>query len=152
MQRQLGVDSRGQLARRRISDQVNRSPFQQIHTITPKLSIAASMIFYKLSSNWVNWRLQGRCQSPFIHKSRVTSNAKAGHSPEAIYELHAIHIDPHHRWQFQSQLPSARLNRVIYITDNDYWYDYRYHWSIAGQSSRYWSSDRRSCGTSEWEV
>jgi len=43
-----------------------------------------------------------------IHNGRVTGNAKAGHSPEAVYELRAIHVDPNRRWQFQSQLPSAR--------------------------------------------
>ena len=28
-----------------------------------------------------------------------------------------IHIQRCHRWQFQSQLPSVRLNEVIYVTD-----------------------------------
>jgi len=133
----IRVDTRGQPARRHISDQVGRSQVQQMHhRRTRRLPIVASMIFDKLPSNWVNWRLQGRCQSPYIHKSRVTGNAKAGHSPEAVYELHTIHVNPHRRWQFQSQFPSARLNGVIYVTDNDYWYDYRCHWSIDWQSSR----------------
>jgi len=109
------------------------------HTRTRRLSIAASMIFDKLPSNWVNWWLQGRLQerfqSPCVYKSRVTGNAEAGpfprdffdpyptsaieagHSPEAVYELRAIHVDPHHRRQLKSRLPSTRLDGVIYATE-----------------------------------
>ena len=52
-------------------------------------------------------------------------------------KIRAIHVDSHRRRQLQSRLPSTQLNGVIYIMDNDYWYDYRYHWCIDGQSSRY---------------
>jgi len=108
----------GQPARRRVSDQVSRSQLQRIHhTRTRRLSIAASMIFDKLPFNWVNWRLQGWCQSPYVHQSRVTGNTKAGHSPEAIYELRAIHVDPHRRRQLKSRSPSTRLDGVIYVTE-----------------------------------
>jgi len=108
----------GQPARRRVSDQVSRSQLQWIHhTRTRRLSISASMIFDKLPSNWVNWRLQGPCQSPYIYKSRFTGNAKAGYSPEAFYELCAIHIDPHRQRRLKSRSRSTRLDGVIYITD-----------------------------------
>jgi len=75
------------------------------------------MIFNKLPSNWVNWRLQGWCQSPYVHNSHVTGNDEAGHSPEAVYQLRTIHIVPHHRQQFKSRLPSTRLDGVIYVTE-----------------------------------
>ena len=70
-----------------------------------------------LPSNWVNGQLQGQCQSPYVHKSCITGNAKAGHSPEVFYELHAIHVDPHHRRQLKSRLPSSRLDGVIYVME-----------------------------------
>jgi hypothetical protein len=35
-----------------------------------------------------------------------------------VYEIHAIHVDPHRRRQFQSQLPSIRLDGVIHVTDD----------------------------------
>jgi hypothetical protein len=54
---------------------------------------------------------------PYIHKSRVTGNAEAGHSPEAVYELHAIYVDPHRGRQFKSRSLSTRLDGVIYVTD-----------------------------------
>jgi len=74
---------RGQPPRKRVTDQVSQSQLQRMHhTRTRRLPIAASMRFDKLPSNWVNWRLQGRFQSPCVHKSRVTGNAKAGPSPK----------------------------------------------------------------------
>jgi len=131
------------------------------------------MRFDKLPSNWVNWRLQGRSHSLYATQSRVTGNAEAnptsvhlddsqltinGHIPGKkctygesgrICAIRTIHISRCHRWQFQSQLPSTRLDWVIYITEaarssssgyatiqlwlpNDNRYDYRYHWAING--------------------
>jgi len=34
-----------------------------------------------------------------------------------IYAIRTIHINRCHQWQFQSQLPSTRLDGVIYVTD-----------------------------------
>jgi len=114
----IRVDSRGHWAKKRISDQVGQSRMQRMHhTRTRRLPIMASMIFDQLPSNWVNWELQGRCQSPDIDKSCVTSNAEVGHSPEAVCELHAIHIDPHRQQQFKLRSPSTWLDGVIYLTD-----------------------------------
>ena len=48
--------------------------------------------------------------------SRVTSNAKVDHSPEAVYEISAIRVDPHRFSQFQPRLASTRLNGIIYVT------------------------------------
>jgi len=74
----IRVDTRGQPARRRVSQQVGRSQLQWIHTRTRWLPIAASIIFNKLPSNWVNWRLQGRFHGPYAIESCVTRNAEAG--------------------------------------------------------------------------
>jgi len=114
----IRVDSRGQWAKKRISDQVGQSQLQRMHhTKTRRLPIAASMIFDKLPSNWVNRRLQGQCQSPYIHQSRVTGNAEVVHSPEAVCELHVIHVDPHRKQQLKLRSPSRWLDGVIYLMD-----------------------------------
>ena len=113
----IRVHSWGQGARRRVSDEVSQSQMQRIDTRTRRLSIKASMIFGKLPSNWVNWRLQGRLQGRYVHKSRVTGNSETGHSPEAIYEWRATHIYPHSRQQLKSRSPSTRLDGVIYVTE-----------------------------------
>jgi hypothetical protein len=41
---------------------------------------------------------------------------KLGHSPEAVYELRAIHVDPHRRRQLQSDY-LLHNSIVIYVTD-----------------------------------
>jgi len=143
----------GRYARRCVGDRVSQSQLQRSHHIrTWRLSIAASMRFDKLLSNWVNWWLLGWCQSPYVHNSHVTRNAKAGQSLEAVYEWRAIHVDPHRQWQFQSQLHSAEPKGVIYVTDNYHWYNYQCPWPFVWQSSRQWRSDHRSCSSGKCKV
>jgi len=121
MQRQFWVDSRGQPARRcvcdQVSDQVSQSPLERIHTRTGKLSIARSVRSDKLPSNWDNWQWQGRFRIIYLHKSRIADNAEAGHSPEAVYKLRAIHVDPHRRRQLKSGSRTTRRDGLIYVTE-----------------------------------
>jgi len=105
-------------ARRRVNDQVNWSQSQQIHhTRTRRLSIVASLIFDMLPSNWLNWQFQRRFHSPYATESRVTGNAEAVDSPEWVYKLCAIHVDPYHRRQLTLRLQSIRLDWVSYVTE-----------------------------------
>jgi hypothetical protein len=53
-------------------------------TRTRRQSIVTSMRFDKLPSNWVNWRLQERFQSPYVPESRITGNAEAGLSRDSL--------------------------------------------------------------------
>jgi len=108
----------GQPARRHVSNLVSCSQLQRIHhTWTRMLSNAASMIIDKLPSNWVDWWLQGWWQSPYVHKSCTTGNARAGHSSEAVYKLRAIHVNSHRWRQLKSRSPSTRLDGVSCVKE-----------------------------------
>jgi len=83
---------------------------------------------------------------PYATSAIAALKSINGHIPRAkhtctssglFYEIRAIHANSYHWRQLESWLSSTRLNGVIYITDNDDWYDYRYHFCTAGQSSRY---------------